>query len=278
MELFLNTIFYSTKWLLFFDTVPIKLYVYLYILSLFINIFQSILLAVYFLNHNYYTSLTNFSIITLINIITTISFLFRIDTVYNTDFKFLHKAIEVDKKISLKPYNNIIRLKCTESIIGMLNFIFSFLKVYYTIYSNFVYNASNLYNINNLGEIKSEEDYLIVKYIFYFFFDFYYKLAYYSCFYLEVICIVYLVIKLGYVVLSFNYTIIQFRIMRCKKLKSRIDDLKDSFFHNLIEFSEKLIKNAKESTDNLPLIHYYASSFTKNNIINDEDSVNKKVN
>ena len=70
--------------------------------------------------------------------------------------------------------------------------------------------------------------------------------------------------------------------MRCKKIKSRIDDLKDSFFHNLIGYSEKIMENAKESTDNLPLISYY-SSYKKsidesNNIKINASSVNNKKN
>ena len=287
MELFINAIFYNNSCLLYFDNFPIKFYIYMYLIALIFNIIQPALLLFYFVNNYYYNSLINFTIITLINILLIVVYLIKIDTVYNSEFGFLHKAMKINKSISIKPFNNIIRMKCSETIPGLMYFIFSFLKCMYTLYSSFIFNASNLYNNNNnqnTNDSINNNEYLITKHLFYIFFDFYYLISYYTFIYLQFICFIYLLIKLTYVFLSLNFkfTLFLFKIMRCKKIKSRIDDLKDSFFHNLIGYSEKIMENAKESTDNLPLISYY-SSYKKsidesNNIKINASSVNNKKN
>ena len=233
MEFLINLTFYDVKWLVAFNYIPIRVYKNLYYLSIVTNIIQSILLIVYSFHHELNFQKVNFLIISLINLFLLMQFIVRLDEIYYNEFAFIHEATKINPKISIKPFEVIIRSRTFETLIGISNISLSFYKFIVALKYDFFYEVDDHYT--GFAQIIS-----------YIVFELYQVITVYCLVYLLITGCIFIIVKFGFLYLSLNSIYLQVKVSYNLKRKNSIDKVENKSISTFVDIVQKLLDDNDE--------------------------------
>lgn len=252
MELFLNCIFYKTSWLLFTKHIPLKLLKKLYFVVLLLNFLQSGIMLLYWLKHELQKDMHNYLILCLSQFCILLLMANRIDDIYKKDLNFLVEAQKYDKNIKLSPFEPIVRKKISESVLGIINIIYSLLKTLATFHSDFFYSIDNSFAADNCEGSTCEDmelpQFTILQLIAFSVFELYYAISVYLSIYQLLAVFLFMILKFGYVYISLQQFALGFYIQKYKKRKSKLDQIDCQTNNFLSKMHEILNSVAKEKS------------------------------